>query len=76
MNVQELSKLINTNHGHAVQISPSNDHQLLIYKTDADGVEQLYRISIETVDNLGGHHDNAKAYLMKPYSGNFSFPNR
>ena len=60
MNAQELASIINTDHGHAIQVSPSNQEQLLIYRTDADGVEQLYRINIEKVDNLGTPHDNMK----------------
>lgn len=73
MGAQELATIINTDHGHAVQVTPSNREQLLIYRTDADGVEHLYRLNIEKVDHLGAPHDNMKTYLQKPYSGNFTF---
>ena len=73
MNAQELASIINTDHGHAIQVSPSNQEQLLIYRTDADGVEHLYRLHIEKVNNLGAPHDNIKNYLNKPYLGDFTF---
>ena len=71
MNAQELAKIINTDQGHTVQVSPSNQEQLLIYRTD--GVEHPYRLHIEKVNNLGAPHDNIKNYLNKPYLGNFTF---
>ena len=44
MNAQELASIINTNQDLTVQVPPSNQEQLLIYRTDADGVEHLYRL--------------------------------
>ena len=73
MNAQELASIINTNQDLTVQVSPSNQEQLLIYRTDADGVEHLYQLHIEKVNNLGAPHDNLKNYLNKPYFGNFTF---